>query len=663
MASRWKGICYSDRYERFFASIFNFPVLKLTSVDIVVISRSNWERQKSFVSGHTGPITDIAWSPNGAFIASAGSDGKLLIWESEHQKVVARYDQSNIVRLAWHPSENIISFTNSNGELVTLPEAIPEDLASQLKTPLRAGTSLNGELEVRTKDASSRRRARSMSRDSLNDLLDIDEDEDDFIIDDDGAGYVEPGRGDGGQAKRRYDDLGADLPPSKRRAWDSWTPTIHEPFQPGSTPWRGNRRYLSLNLIGFVWTVDQETHNTVTVEFYDREAYRDFHFTDPFLYNKACLSTSPLHSSFFQDHLLISLFQKDENGTLFSSPSSKTHPATILYRPHETWSTRSDFRIQLPEGEEVISIALSDSYILACTSTSYVRVYSLFGIPVRIFRAKHHPIVTCASWRDYIMILGNGPIGPDGRAQLTYTIENVKRDATLQLNDVVALPSDGGELQSVFFTDSGDPVIYDSSGVLLILQHWRQPGQSRWVPILDTRSLERLAGGGKEESYWPVAVAQDKFHCIILKGGEKYPYFPRPLLSEFDFKVPIGSSSTLSTANDPSNPAPAHEETVVRQTLFLSLLEDFVGDRVATANEGHQRSQRENAVDKALLQLLALECKEDHGEKALELCSMFAQPRRTLELAIKVALKYNRGVLAGKIGEMRDEVVDLEMEM
>lgn len=45
-----------------------------------------------------------------------------------------------------------------------------------------------------------------------------------------------------------------------------------------------------LNLTGCVWTVDQETHNTITVEFYDRELHRDFHFTDPYLYDRACLS-------------------------------------------------------------------------------------------------------------------------------------------------------------------------------------------------------------------------------------------------------------------------------------------------------------------------------------------------------------------------------------
>lgn len=54
--------------------------------------------------------------------------------------------------------------------------------------------------------------------------------------------------------------------------------------------WPSELIISGLNLTGAVWTVDQETHHTVTVEFYDRELHRDFHFTDPYQYDKACLS-------------------------------------------------------------------------------------------------------------------------------------------------------------------------------------------------------------------------------------------------------------------------------------------------------------------------------------------------------------------------------------
>ena len=95
-----------------------------------------------------------------------------------------------------------------------------------------------------------------------------------------------------------------------------------------------------------------------------------------------------------------------------------------------------------------------------------------------------------------------------------------------------------------------DPCIYDSTGTLLTLLHWREPSQAVWVPLLDTKLLSRLASGRKTETYFPVAVADNKFHCIILKGGDQYPYFPRPLLSEFEFEIPLSSKSKTESDED-----------------------------------------------------------------------------------------------------------------
>src|SRR5690606_11357992 len=103
----------------------------------------------------------------------------------------------------------------------------------------------------------------------------------------------------------------------------------------------------------------------------------------------------------------------------------------------------------------------------------------------------------------YIFIVGNGPVGPDGNSVLTYTIENVKRDETIQNNDALPLPQ-GEELKSVFWSDNGDPYIYDTTGTLLVLLHWRTEGKAKWVPILDTKILDRQLTGKVEESYWPV---------------------------------------------------------------------------------------------------------------------------------------------------------------
>ncbi|MDI1489198.1 MAG: DNA polymerase alpha accessory factor Mcl1 [Ramalina farinacea] len=470
--------------------------------DIQVISHSDGELQRSFSGGHMGDITALAWSPNGALLLTAGKDRKVLLWDTKSQKIVARYDYPNVTNIVWHSHENIVSFVTSDGELFIYDNFVQPDVAPLLEKTLQHAPFIRDPLAETDGNArkvvanghrlpQEPRARRKGTPDTLDSILGDAADEDDFVSDDDGAGYA-LGLKRGNDHLEEIDDFD-----HKRRAASSWQPRIHQSFQPGSTPWRGNRKYLCVNLIGFVWTVDQDTHNTVTVEFYDRDYHRDFHFTDPYEYDKACLN---------------------EHGALFSCPPSKDNPSTIFYRPHETWTSRADWRTPLPEHETVTSIALSDSFIIATTSADYIRIFTLFGTPYRIYRQKSSPTVTCTSWHDYILTMGNGPLAADGSTKLLYTLSNLKRDENLQSEDTVALPAHA-TLKSVFFSDAGDPCIYDSTGVLLVLQHWRHQGQARWVPLLDTRRLDRLRGGGKEESYWPVAVAQEKFHCIILKGG------------------------------------------------------------------------------------------------------------------------------------------------
>lgn len=68
-----------------------------------------------------------------------------------------------------------------------------------------------------------------------------EEEDDDFIVDDDGAGYV--------PLHNRKRNAEWDNDPFSKRGRGDYGPTfrvkLHEPFQSGSTPWRGNRRYLS----------------------------------------------------------------------------------------------------------------------------------------------------------------------------------------------------------------------------------------------------------------------------------------------------------------------------------------------------------------------------------------------------------------------------------
>ncbi|KAK8086311.1 WD40-repeat-containing domain protein [Apiospora phragmitis] len=629
---------------------------ELSSMEIQVVSKNDWEKQRNFARGHNGDITALAWSPNGAILASAGKDKKILLWETKTQSVIARLDYANVMSISWHPSDNLVSFTNSDGEVYIHPDFVPEQFAQMLRLPKQPAPFIHDPLEdisnnVRKTDLNgipSRPRRDSLgSYDSLMDgpLNDPLMEDDDFVVDDDGAGYALNANG-----KRAHAGLeGLSHRSNKRQHLEA---QYHEAFQPGSTPWRGNRKYLCLNLIGFVWTVDQDGHHTVTVEFYDHEFHRDFHFTDTFLYDKACLT---------------------ENGTLFSCPPKDDTPATIFYRPHETWTNRNDWRTPLPKGEAVLAID-DDSRLRKSLHT--------LGIPYRVYRPKSTPMVTCASWRDYVLTMGNGPVGADGNTRLLYTIENVKRDEICQNEDTVALP-EGATVKSVFFSDQGDPCIYDSTGTLLTLLHWRRPSRACWVPLLDTTTRTTS----------PIAVADNKFHCIILKGGDQYPYFPRPLLSEFDFSVPLTSEppkkKKKSRANgddvdmDQDSDEELDEEGGSSETRKLeqqyllkgiaaSQLQDLIDD-VTGDSSGSSASQRstlarlELDIDKTLLQYLAIECREgeDRGMRALELVRLMRdRSGRMIEAAGKVAERYGRTILGGqnsrdwerRVGGFEDDV-------
>ncbi|KAF3025800.1 hypothetical protein E8E14_014614 [Neopestalotiopsis sp. 37M] len=618
--------------------------------DIQVVSKNDWEKQRLFSRGHNGDITALAWSPNGAILATAGKDKKIILWETKTQSVIARLDYVNVMNISWHPKQNLASFTNSDGEVYIHPDFVPEQFAQLLKLPKQPAPFIHDPLQevslnIRRPAPGAKepqQRPRRDSLDSLDSLMDGAEN-DDFVVDDDGAGYTMNGNG---KRAHEEDDLFGDGSNKRFRLEAQY----HEAFQPGSTPWRGNRKYLCLNLIGFIWTIDQDGHHTVTVEFYDHDFHRDFHFTDTFLYDKACLT---------------------ENGTLFSSPPKDDTPATIFYRPHETWTNRTDWRTELPKGEAVLAMSLSESFITVTTTANYVRVYTLFGIPYRVYRPKSTPMVTCASWRDYVITMGNGPVGADGNARLLYSIENVKRDEICQNEDTVALP-EGATVKSVFFSDNGDPCIYDSTGTLLTLLHWRQPSKASWVPLLDTKLLPRLASGRKHETYFPIAVADNKFHCIILKGGDQYPYFPRPLLSEFDFSIPLSSEppkAKTANAEDPdATPEPEDgesetrklEQTYLLKGIFAAQLQDSV-DATQGSGSHTQRStlaRLELDIDKTLLQYLAIECREgeDRGMRALELVQLMRdRTGRMLDAAGKVAERYGRSILGEKIREMSEK--------
>ena len=161
-----------------------------------------------------------------------------------------------MTNIVWHSHENIVSFTTSDGELFIYENFVASSNAGLLEDTLHpapfihdplAETSGNARKPLANgfKDPIVNRTRRRGTPDSLDDILgpEMELDGDDFVEDDDGAGYADGLNLNGKRTNGHLDDL-IHSDGKRRATYGSWQPKIHPSFQPGSTPWRGNRKYL-----------------------------------------------------------------------------------------------------------------------------------------------------------------------------------------------------------------------------------------------------------------------------------------------------------------------------------------------------------------------------------------------------------------------------------
>ena len=160
---------------------------------------------------------------------------------------------------------------------------------------------------------------------------------------------------------------------------------------------------------------------------------------------------------------------------------------------------------------------------------------------------------------------------------------------------------------------------------------------------------------------------------MIIKGREKYPSAPVPHLSEFSLEIPLSSAIDRKKAlgldatdlSDDDDEAPKkgetkqqeHEQAFILSSTLHAQLSSTLSHTRPSADQKQALTTLEVAIDRALLQLLGLECLagEDHGMKALEIVSLMRDANgKMLELAGKVASRYGRDVLGEKIRELAE---------
>ncbi|KWU42267.1 hypothetical protein RHOSPDRAFT_36216 [Rhodotorula sp. JG-1b] len=412
------------------------------------------------------------------------------------------------------------------------------------------------------------------------------------------------------------------------------------PFQVGATPWREQRRYLAFNMIGYIYAVQRDEGQAVTIEFHDRSAHIASKFDDRMKYNLGALG---------------------ELGAVFSCRSLRDHPSQIFYKPYESWTSLQTWSASLPAGEEATVLAIGgmgqapdaaafddptvgltgSGTILVATSRRFVRFFSGAGLQKYLWNVGEE-VVTMAAAQDWAMIVHRAS---GGGAALEYTLIDTDTFEVVQQGKVPLQPS--STLSWIGFTNENIPVMYDSKGLLSILDRSRRPRQGRWLPLLDTQTLSRREG--KQESYWPVGVSDNQAHVVILKGGEQYPHFPTPLLQDLELQMPLVNLDV---------PQGQLAEKYMRESVFVQHRKDGAPpDDYLLKTE---LARVELQTEKHLLQIIQTFCKADRLEAALDAVLLLSQPA-SLVAASKIAGFFTLPALQERVDllqQMRDESGD-----
>ncbi|SCU83979.1 LAFA_0D07206g1_1 [Lachancea sp. 'fantastica'] len=620
-------------------------------------------------------FVDIRYSPqNGSYIAALDLDNRLTIWDTNTGEVhTTREIKHKVTNFGWALQSNNsldLHFGTWNGGIISIRN-VAENITKPPILHEKDKPSENNNLFVNSEDEHSDASGNHQNQvdgvenahgnlDDSQGLFTDDEasgpkrmhlnDEDDFIDDDDGAGYV--------VKKPKYTSSASYAPASFNK--EIRAPRFrYRPYSPGGTPFgTSDRRYLTMNNIGYAFTVrtgegSSSSRSTVTTSFFDSGRYKEYHFEDLYGYDICSLT---------------------EDGALFAQ--SKT--GRLYYRAHsnvESWNKL----VPLQKSEKITSAAATSKKIVVGTSFGYVRTFNLFGVPLEI--EKVAPVVALAAQDYKVFAVHFSP-----HHGITYTLfeqnpQTGSRYYNRETSLPIKLPTDFGDddddelsetfaafsplgIKSLFFSAYGDPCIFGADDVLLVLSRWRTNAQSRWVPLMDTKLELWKSTNGREVKdlhVWPLGLTFDVLNHILVKGQHVWPDFPMPLPSEMEVRVPLIIKSEVQLNRDAENEQElqipvqmAAEEEFVRSKFMSELLTDTLEHEGEVYGNENQILATLNATyDKSLLRLFATACSEQDIGKALTLAQELKQDK-ALNAAVKIAERAELMNLMRRVNDLRE---------
>eukprot|EP00884_Botryococcus_braunii_P012555 jgi/Botrbrau1/212/Bobra.0022s0192.1 len=203
-----------------------------------------------------------------------------------------------------------------------------------------------------------------------------------------------------------------------------------------------------------------------------------------------------------------------DKGAMYASKATSKVKAVLMFQPLES-SLCNNWTLGLPEGEDVLAVAVGSTFCAAATSSRLLRIFSHSGLEMEVGTLEGSAVSLAADGAQLAVVWHRGSPTDEGDQQLAFAIYALPSFQQLAGG---ALPvSPASTLTWLGFSQAGPLASYDSKGVLRI--HRPRLGGS-WLPVFEAVEGKGQAGN---HVHWPVGLNHKSFFYILCSKEDPYP--------------------------------------------------------------------------------------------------------------------------------------------
>ena len=284
---------------------------------------------------------------------------------------------------------------------------------------------------------------------------------------------------------------------------------IQEPFISGSTSGMDDikSRYILCNLIGTIISKESNGIKSININFSDISDKKNISFIDGDEYIIGAMN---------EIGVLLGNRAEEENLDDYEKENRRKN-ASILFKPiiNKTINLMNDWKINLPQEENPLLLALGSDWGCAYTSMSYLRIYSIFGSEI-ITLSLSNTVIAITGHENYLAYVYISSLPLSNSQQLRFKILDEYKMFN-EIYDGILSISPFSNLIYFSYSKEGILISYDSYN---IVRGFFYEVQNNWIPLLDLGNKYI----SENKNFWCIGVEENEIYGIEMKGEKIEPY-------------------------------------------------------------------------------------------------------------------------------------------